>query len=192
MSRKYNSKGISSIFILLFVVIVMGVALYFVIQNLNLTLPQTTSDQNQDNIALTDSTPKPSQTVATAKPEPTRSPIPLKPDDGTKGTYQVGMGTHTGPTITQVVFDPLDVQKGQVLKVTIKAYYTSPISSITATLGTDNSSQEMQFKLIAGSTTDGQWSGSTTLQDSVSYNYNLTVKAKSADGKSSSVIITPR
>ena len=43
---------------------------------------------------------------------PTPTPIPLKPDNGTKGTYLISQTKNGGPMVKQVIFDPLDIKKG--------------------------------------------------------------------------------
>lgn len=193
MTRKTNSKGISFIFILLFIALVLGVALYFVWKNF---APASSSPLTVEPTAVPAVSPvavasqKPQATPAAPTPKP--SPIALKPDNGLKGTYQIGMGSHTGPSVTQAIFDPLDIQKGQTLTVTISANYPGSISKLTATLTEDNSSQNIPVQLSSGSETDGKWTGSVTLNDSVQYKYILTVTATSPDGKSSTVTVAPR
>ncbi len=186
MIKQTNDKGISVIFILLFIAIVLGGVGYFVWKN---TVPNenfNTADNSQGQQQLI---PTPTSTpTPTAKP----SPIPLKPDNGTKGTYQVGMGAHDGPSVTQVIFDPLDVKKGQVLNLAIRASFTSPISTITATITTDGGTQDIPVSLASGTTSDGQWTGSTTINNPVDYIYSLTIKLKAANGKTSSVVVAPR
>lgn len=128
---------------------------------------------------------------ATPKPTPKPTPIPLKPDNGTKGTYQIGQGKHDGPSITQAIFDPLDVQKGQKLTLTVRANNTLAISSLSAVLKEDSSSQNINFSLTSGTNIDGIWTGQITLSDSVQYEYVLTITAVSVNG-TSSVIVAPR
>lgn len=194
VTSKTNNKGISFIFILLFIALVLGVALYFVWKNVStapaLTGPVSSQPPASTQSGSVSSTQKPQQ--ATPKATPLPSPIPLKPDSGTKGTYQIGMGAHTGPSITQAIFDPLDVQKGQQLTVTISADYPAGISKLTATLTEDNSSQNIPVQLTSGTNTLGKWTGSITLTDSVQYKYILTITATSTDGKTSTVSVAPR
>ncbi len=178
MIKTTNDKGVSVIFILLFIAIVLGGVGYFVYKNsipLNIA---TDTNTNQDQTLLNSPTPVPT-------PKPT--PITLHPDEGTKGNFQIGMGTHEGPTMTSLVIDPLDVKKGQTLTVLLKAFSTSPITSIVATLEEDSQNQTFNLKLTDGTATNGTWTGSVLLSDSVDYKYLLTFKAKSSDGKSSSV-----
>lgn len=180
----------SVVVILLFVAVVLAAAFYFVWKSITPSVEEVTTNPDLPKeigkIEITKSpTPKPKAT-------PTPSPIPLKPDNGQKGTYQVGMGAHDGPTITQVVFDPLDAKKGQTLSFTVKANFTSAISTLTGTLTTDHGSVDVTFSPSSGTATDGVWSGSVSLSDSVDYKYILTLTAKASNGKSSTVTVAPR
>lgn len=194
MKRTTNNKGLSLVFILLFVAAILGIAFYFVWKSIPTTPPSTDVDletATDSNRVVITKTLEPNATVA-PKPTVKPTPIPLKPDNGTKGTYQVGMGAHDGPTITQVIFDPLDVKKGETLNLSVKTNFTSTISSVTAVLTTDNGSQNISFSLSSGTNTDGVWNGSVTLNDSVDYKYVLTITSKSANGKQSTVTVAPR
>lgn len=196
MNTKSNNKGISVVIILLFLAVVLGGAFYFVFKSMPTTPPPTDVDTNvatdSNRVVITKTlTPKATaKPVATPTPKPT--PAPLKPDNGLKGTYQVGMGSHDGPTVSQVVFDPLDVKKGQTLNITVKTNFTSSISSVTAVLTEDSSTQDIAFSLSSGTNLDGVWSGSVTLNDSVDYKYILTITSKASNGKSSTVTVAPR
>ena len=55
----------------------------------------------------------PIQTVRSS-PTLTPSPTPIQLKAG-KETYRVSQGSHAGPTISQIDFDPLDVKKGEKL-----------------------------------------------------------------------------
>lgn len=58
-------------------------------------------------------------------PRPSPSIIPLSPGPG---VYNISQGDHTGPTIRQVIFDPLDVKEGQQLTITLKIQTDTPRS----------------------------------------------------------------
>lgn len=196
MNTKSNNKGISVVIILLFLAVVLAGAFYLVFKSMPTTPPPTDVDTNvatdSNRVVITKTlTPKATaKPVAASTPKPT--PAPLKPDNGLKGTYQVGMGSHDGPTVSQVVFDPLDAKKGQTLNITIKTSFTSAVSSVTAVLTEDSSTQDITFNLSSGTNLDGVWSGSVTLNDSVDYKYILTITSKSSNGKSSTVTVAPR
>lgn len=170
--------------------VVVGIAGYFVWKS-SITTPISETENIDRSVENTPKTSTTTQNPATIAPTPKGTPVPLKPDNGVKGTYQLSMGTHTGPTITQVVFDPLDVKKGQNLNLTVKANFTGAISSMTATLTTDNSSQNVNFSLSSGNPSNGEWTGQLTLNDSVDYKYILTITARSAND-SSTVTVAPR
>ncbi len=130
--------------------------------------------------------------TATLAPIPTPTPIRLKPDNGTKGTFAIGQAkNHAGPTISQVIFDPLDVKKGQKLTITVRANDTTPISAIVADLAEDTSRQTISFTRTDGTNTDGTWTGAATLENTVWYLYKLTVTATSKNG-SATIIVAPR
>ncbi len=192
MKRKSDNSGVSIVVILLFIAVVLGASFYFVWKSITPPASVDTTNQTADlpkDIKVTDITKS-----ATAKPKatPTPTPIPLRPDDGVKGTYQVGMGQHEGPTVTQVVFDPLDVKKGQTLNLTVKANDTAGVSTLTGVLTTDRGSVNIELSLKSGSAADGVWSGSASLNDTVDYKYILTLTAKSSNGKTSTVTVAPR
>lgn len=112
----------------------------------------------------------------------TPTPIQLRPDDGVKGTYAVSQGKHDGPTVSQIVFDPLDVQKGQRLTVSVKITNTTAVQKVTGLLETDNGTQEAVFTKNSGTDLKGEWQTTLTLEDSVLYTYILRVTATAANG----------
>ena len=95
--------------------------------------------------------PDPSTKLGTSSPLPT--PIPLRPDDGVKGTYSVS-SKGGGPAISQVIFDPLDVQKGQKLTIFVTvASQPAPAEKVTGSLKTDNGQTELTFTRASTSNT---------------------------------------
>jgi hypothetical protein len=138
-------------------------------------------------------TKKPPQSVFNITPPLTLKPsiIPLKPDDGTKGTYMVSMGKHTGPVVSKIIFDPLDVQKGQTLVVVASIKNDVTVKEVKGTLQTDHGKLEAIFSRIDGSDTNGSWKASFKLNDTVSYTYILTISAQGENGKSE-VTTAPR
>lgn len=196
MDTKTNNKGLSVVIILLFIAVLLGGAFYFVFKSLPATPPPSVVDTDVatdlNKVVLTNTTAPKASVKPTVAPTPKPTPAPLKPDNGLKGTYQVGMGSHDGPTVSQVIFDPLDVKKGQTLNLSVRTSFTSSINSVTAVLTADNSTQNITFSLSSGTNLDGVWNGSVTLNDSVDYKYILTITSKSSNGKSSTVTVAPR
>lgn len=127
--------------------------------------------------------------VSTPTPKPT--PIPLKPDNGLKGTYIISQGKHDGPTFKQVVFDPLDVSQGQALTITVTLDAASRAEKMMGKLIMDNGDTSMTFERISENATPQVWQTKLNLNDSVLYNYILEVSA-SLNGRSSQIIVAPR
>jgi len=128
-------------------------------------------------------------TSATLKPtpQPTPTPIPLKPDTGLQGTYSVSQGTHVGPTFKQVIFDPLDAQKGQTLSITVSFKDGDVVDGIAGSLQMDNSQANLSFQKLDS----GIWQTKVNLTDSVLYKYILNLTAKNSSG-SSTIKVAPR
>lgn len=122
-------------------------------------------------------------------PTPSSSPTPISLPQG-KGVYSVSQGKHQGPSISQVTFDPLDVRKGQKLTITIKATDQTPVTSVTATLQTDSTQNELVFKQVSDTSTS-DWETSIKIDDTLWYRYILTIKATSSNG-TTEVIVAPR
>ncbi len=141
------------------------------------------------------STPTPRYTpTPTPSPIPTPTPTPIRlyPDKGTQGIYNVSQAkNHPGPTITKVIFDPLDVQKGQTLTVFVDIKNLTPIASVSAELAMDNGTVSFPLSRTSGTDTAGQWKGSVRMTDTVWYNYILTIHATGANGEGQ-VIVAPR
>lgn len=128
------------------------------------------------------------------KTSPPPSPIPSLPVNPTptpiqlisgKETYSVSQSAHNGPTISLVVFDPLDVHKSQQLTINVTITDTKPITVATATLQTDGTTQE--FTLTKSDQQD-VWTGTVVPDNTLWYTYVLTITAKSANGTSSATV----
>ena len=122
-------------------------------------------------------------------PTPTSTPRPIP--TGPK-SFTVSQGDKTVPQFSTGIVDPYDPAKGATQTVTINVKFGKPITRVTAILETDKkTSPPVEFKLISGTNTSGQWQGSWKINDTYLYNYVLTLQAES--GKSvGSVIITLR
>jgi hypothetical protein len=118
---------------------------------------------------------------------PTPSPTPIALHKG-KGTYHVSQSAHIGPSVSQVVFDPLDVQKGQTLIITVT---TSPTDSLMGTLITDNSEHPLTFTKTSTNNKQNQWQTQIKLSDTVWYQYILSLTARS-NNQNTTVKIAPR
>ena len=124
---------------------------------------------------------KTEQSLETQTPflSPTPKPTP-KPIPSGKQVYNLSHGENVkGPKMSQVIIDPLDPSAGITQVVTIKIAHTSPVTSVKATLETDNTDKTYTFERIAGSNTDGTWQASWIIEDSYDYTYYLSFKLAS-------------
>lgn len=95
--------------------------------------------------------------------------------------YSWGEGT-TVPKMNYVDIDPHDPKKGQKQTVNAKFTHTSPISQVSLQLFSDNTSETFPMKRNEGTDTNGTWTGTWTINDTVLYRYDLRFLVK-ADGK---------
>ncbi len=129
--------------------------------------------------------PKPFPTASTSPtPTPTPKPTP-RPIPHGKIPFKVGMALSVWPKMTEGFLDPYDPSFLQQQTVSIKVNDTKPVTSVTATLKTDNSSNTVTLRLVEGTNLDGRWEGSWRVSDSYLYNYNLILTGESGSGKSS-------
>lgn len=166
--------------ILIVVLIAVAWVVYYVYKS---TQPQEMAEIPQLSSDVAKKSPSPSS-------QPVRTPIPLYPDNGTKGTYNVSQGKHDGPAFSQVIFDPLNAQKDQILTITVTFKEKGSVTGLTGTLKSDSSSTNVTFQKVESAQTE-TWQTSFTLNDSVLYNYILTLTATGSSG-SSSMTIAPR
>lgn len=133
------------------------------------------------------------ENVSNKSPLPiaTATPTPLKPDDGTKGTFTIGQGKHGGPTFRKVVLDPLDVQKGQSLTINVTFDVASTVSSLTGKLETDGLPVDITFNKISDDVLPEVWQAQINLTDTVLYKYILTLTASDSTG-TSKIEVAPR
>lgn len=150
--------------------------------------PAPTGDQEAELNVF--STPAP-KGAAAPKPTPTPTPIVLRPDNGTKGTYLISQVKNGGPVVKQVIFDPLDVKKGQSFTVTVIMDAESSAEQITGVFESDTTKKNITFERITDASGIQTWQSKFTVEDSVLWKYMLTFVAKTGD-KSSTVTVAPR
>ncbi len=127
---------------------------------------------------------KTDQNLETQTPSPFPTPTPRPIPHGKTG-FSVSQADKTKPQFGRGNIDPYDPSQGSKQTVTISVKDEQPITQVTAILKTDNVvSQPYPFQLISGSTTDGQWQGSWTVDDTYLYIYNLVLEATSSRGQS--------
>lgn len=187
MRRSQNNQGISPIFILVFIAVILAGAFFLAWKNLTAPIPTPPPPITGTPQPITLQTAPPA--AATATPIPTI--YPLIPDAGTAGTYNVSQGPHSGPTFRRVVFDPLDVKKGQDLKITITLESNSGVSSLTGTFTMDNSKKDLSFTRVSDQGATEVWETTFNLTDSVDYKYILNLTGRDAGG-TSTIAVAPR
>lgn len=122
---------------------------------------------------------------------PPAQPTPIPLTSG-PGDYSVSHAKSTGPSISRVIFDPLDVKKNQTLKISVTLKSGLSIQSVTGTLTTDN--QKLPLTFIFKNTNPDQtqiWETTLKLPDTVSFKYILSVIGLDANGKTT-IVVAPR
>lgn len=130
-----------------------------------------------------------SKRTNTAVPTPRPTPTPIRLHEGI-GDYTVSHGETNGPTIANVIFNPLDVRKGQQLTLSIKLRSATPVLSVTGTLQTDTGSIPMNFTKTLGSDLQ-TWTTELPITDTVWYTYVATITATNSTG-TTMVTVAPR
>ena len=169
----------------LVVAMVLSIVFFDTIVNQPMIKSFLTGGQYQSN-KFSDSAilPAPSPIIPT--------PIILKPDEGTKGNYTVSQSAKdTGPTFSTVTFDPLDVQQGQNLTITVTLSSQSPVSQVTGTLTGDTTSIPIALQKSSQTATTTVWSATFSITDTLLYKYILKLEAVNGTG-TSSVTVAPR
>ncbi len=94
--------------------------------------------------------------------------------------------TQNQPQIMQIDINPLNVQPANSQSVTVKIRDTNnnEITTVSGTVQLDHGSQSFSLELISGTTLNGTWQGTWSLQDGYCTNYMLTIMAVSASGSS--------
>lgn len=135
--------------------------------------------------------------VTPSPEEVTPSPeeVIFSPEDGkaiacdppiASGAQTYTVTTKDNPRTTQVVIDPLDVQKNATQTASVKIQETNgkPIAQVTGEAITDSKSIDFSLSLIDGTDTNGTWQGSWLNQDTHCQNYMLIITATSESGQS--------
>lgn len=137
------------------------------------------------------SLPVPSGAPGDAPSGPTPTPTPTELKSGSE-TYTISQSSNvTGPRISRLTLDPLDVKQGQTQVLTVRASSPQGISAVSIEFQSDNKTESLVLSQTGGTTQDGDWQTTWTLDDTVLYKYILTISATGAAGKSS-VIVAPR
>lgn len=128
-----------------------------------------------------------SSTVSTPSPKPTPTPIPL-----VQGPQTFSIGMKGTPEMYEVWFNTID-PKNNTQEVRLKVRdKLGEISSATATVKTDKLSKNYNLSFSEGTASDGQWTGSWTLNDTYNRNFVITFSVADYKGNKSSVDMTIR
>jgi len=102
------------------------------------------------------------------------------------GEQTFSVTTPDNPRMTQVVINPLDVDKfaSQTVSVEIQETAGYPITEVTGQAQTDSMSFPFSLSLISGTDIDGTWQGSWYNEDEYCQNYMLIITATSQSGTS--------
>ncbi|PIU75303.1 MAG: hypothetical protein COS76_01475, partial [Candidatus Portnoybacteria bacterium CG06_land_8_20_14_3_00_39_12] len=97
------------------------------------------------------------------------------------GEQTFAVTTQDNPRMTQVVINPLDVDKfaSQTVSVEIQETAGYPITEVTGQARTNNMSFPFSLSLISGTDIDGTWQGSWYNEDEYCQNYMLIITATS-------------
>lgn len=145
-------------------------------------LKQNQPAPDASNITTPETDPQPQ-----SQPSPSPSIIPLSPG---VGVYNISQGKHAGPTIRQVIFDPLDAKQDQTLTITLKVQADTPAQTITGTLQTDTSTEKLTFTKTETTNLE-TWQAKIDLPSTVLYKYILTIQANSPESNTQ-ITVAPR
>jgi hypothetical protein len=119
------------------------------------------------------------QPTATPTPEaPVIYPLPAGRQEYT-GQYGAAA---KGPKIQKAYVDPLDVKKGNKQTVTLLLKNDSPVTNARGNLITDHKNVPGTFKLVSGTSTDGTWQLTWTMDDSYDTVYQIYMTLESSTG----------
>lgn len=118
------------------------------------------------------SLPKQGETLKEPVATPTPSPLPLAPG---KQVYYIRSDEKTsGPLVSEVSFDPLDVGKGETIVVSVKA---KDAVTVNVTMIEDNGLTPHELILSSGN-----WSSSWKAESPHNRIYGATIVAKDTKG----------
>lgn len=133
-----------------------------------------TTDKTDKNEA----TPSIEVAVATPNPSPTYT-LPLGPQ-----TYEFTHGDNVkGPKPKSLTLSPLSPSKNANQQATIIASDNSPITNVTITIVSDTLVEIHDLDLSSGTNSDGTWTGSWALNDTIDNRYAARITLTSANGK---------
>lgn len=110
----------------------------------------------------------------------------------TPGRSDFTVSGGTPPFLIAGYIDPLDAVVGVTQTVGMQMRDSSPVTSVTAVVQTDNGLRSFPLALNSGTDLEGEWSGSWVVADTHNRSYMVTIRATNAAGQSSKADITMR
>lgn len=122
---------------------------------------------------------------------PPRKPTPIPLSSG-QGDYSISHAKSNGPSISRVIFNPLDIKKNQDLHLSVTLSSGANIKTVIGLLTTDNQTIPLTFTIKNNVTNQPQiWETTVKLPDSVSNKYILSVTGQDTNGKTT-IFVAPR
>ena len=87
-----------------------------------------------------------------------------------------------GPTITDLILDPIDPAPNQLQFVSIKIISSSPVKYVNYHLKTDNKTTQYTLNLSEGTDRNGVWIGTFIVDDTYLSTYMATIEAENNAG----------
>lgn len=170
--------------------VVMAVCVLVLIANFSVVFVYLLINTQSYKLSLP--TGKPASTsVFVSTPTPTSSPTPT-PIPLVQGPQTFSIGMKGIPEMYEVWFNTIDPKKGtQEVKLKVRDKL-GKISSVAAIVKTDKLSKTYKLSLSEGTSSDGVWTASWTLNDTYNKNFMITFSANDDKGNKSSVDLTIR
>lgn len=174
-----SNKTVLELIILLVIILIIGIVVL-----LSPLSPFASSSPSKFSFLL----PSKESSAPSPSPLPTPRPIP----HGEIG-FSVGQSDKTVPQFGKGSLNPYDPELNSTQTISVAVKFESPISSVTATVTTDNqTSDPIPLSLVSGTYQDGTWQGSWVVTDSYLFTYSLVLEANSQDHRQNSTEITLR
>ncbi len=107
--------------------------------------------------------------------------VTLRPLATGRQTYLV-QTKGIGPTITDLILDPIDPAPNQLQFISIKIISSSPVKYVNYHLQTDNKTTQYTLNLSAGTNKNGVWTGTFMINDTYLYTYMAIIEAENDAG----------
>jgi hypothetical protein len=133
---------------------------------------------------------KPKSTTEKLVATPTPTPTPIQLHTGI-GNYSVSHGITNGPIMSEVVFNPLDVRKGEEFIVSVQLRSNSPIKSVHGILQSDAAKTELNFTKTGETAGLQTWSTQIKNEDTLWYTYIVSITSVNETGQTT-VTVAPR